>query len=120
MSKYDFTPEMGEISGLGGGYEETCRRMLRAGLKWLDDHPKADPKFEHCPQIYGVFSELGKDAEALTAAVTDKSVTGEHGCTGAMHQAVMQSVLWIRANGWEKYVESMSKKHDATDQQKVG
>ena len=39
--KYAFTPEMREISGFGGDYEQTCRNMLAAGLRWLDEHWQA-------------------------------------------------------------------------------
>ena len=36
---YSFTPDMREISGFGGGYEQTCRNMLIAAVEWLDAHP---------------------------------------------------------------------------------
>ena len=33
MSKYQYTDDMAEISGFGGGYESTCRAMVAAGLR---------------------------------------------------------------------------------------
>lgn len=105
-TKYSFTSDMGEISGFGGGYEQTCRNMLAAGLEWLDDHPEADPQFRGMEGVYGIIREENDDAKALSEAV----VAGADGdCTGAMHQAVISSCLWIRKNGWEAYCESMRK-----------
>lgn len=103
--RYQFTPDMREISGFGGGYESTCRAMLAAGLSWLDDHPDASPEFKGFPGIYGVISEENDDAKAMTQAVIDAA---EGDCTGAMHQATISAVLWIKANGWDAYVAKMS------------
>lgn len=105
MSKYDFTPEMGEISGFGGGYEATCRAMLAAGMEWLDAHPDADPQFHGYKGICGIISEDNDDAEALSQAVVDGS-GGD--CTRAMHQAAVSACLFIRKNGWDEYVRRMS------------
>lgn len=103
---YEFTPEMGEISGFGGGYEQCCRDMLKAGLEWLEAHPEAEPKFSGFKNVYGLIDEDNDDAKALTKAIIDAS-KGE--ATGAMHHAVVESCMWIRRNGWERYVEEMSK-----------
>ena len=105
--KYEFTKEMQEISGFGGGYEQTCRNMLKAGLEWLDENPKADPKFHGYKSIYGIIKEDNEDAKALTKAVIDAS---DHEATGAMHQAVIMKILWIRKNGWKKFVKEMSER----------
>lgn len=106
-SKYVFTAEMGEISGFGGGYEQTCRNMLAAGLEWLDAHPKAAPKFMGFKGIYGVLADDNDDGKALSAAV----VAGADGdCTGAMHQAVISHCMFIRKNGWERYCADISQR----------
>lgn len=102
---YEFTEQMGEISGFGGGYEGTCRKMLRVGLEWFDQNPDAKPEYIGYKNIYGIISEDNDDAKALTKVIVDAS-GGD--CTGAMHQAVIGSILWIHKNGWEKYVEEMS------------
>jgi len=113
MAKYEFTPEMGEISGFGGGYEECCRNMVKAGMEWLDAHPEADPRFHGFKGIYGVIDEDNDDARGLTEAV----IAGANGdATGAMHQATISHCLFIRKNRWEKYVEEMSKP-EADDEQ---
>lgn len=105
-NKREYTPTMGEISGFGGDYEDACRKMVLAGLDWLDANPTADPQFHGYKGIYGVISEDNEDAKALTKAVVD--VTGGD-CTGAMHQATICHILFIRRNGWDKYVTEMSK-----------
>jgi len=110
MIMYEFTEEMGEISGFGGGYEQTCRNMLKAGLEWLDENPQAKPEFHGYKNVYGVIIEDNDDAKQLTKAVVDAA---DNDCTGAMHQAVISSILWIRKNSWEKYVEAMSKPEKA-------
>jgi hypothetical protein len=104
-AKYVFTPEMGEISGFGGGYEEMCRTMLRAGMEWLDAHPEADPHFKGYQNVFGVTLDENADAKALSDAVVAPT-NGD--CTGAMHQAVITACLFIRKNGWDEYVRQMS------------
>jgi len=105
MSKYEFTEQMGEISGFGGGYEDACRAMLKSGLEYLDENPDCKPEFHGYKNVYGLIMEDNNDAKALSDAVT----TGNSDCTGAMHHAVIASILWIREHGWDKYVEEMSK-----------
>lgn len=101
--KRSFTDDMRQISGFGGGYEIACRKMVLAGLCWLDEHPEAEPKIHGWKGIYGVIEEDNADAKALSAVV----MAACDGCSGAMHQAAMTTVLWIKANGWESYVEKM-------------
>ncbi len=103
----EYTDDMREISGFGGGYEDMCRQMVLAGLDWLDANPTADPKFRSYSNIYGVIDEENDDAKALTAAIVAPS---KGDCSGAMHQAVVYHVLFIKKNGWEKYCEEMRKK----------
>ena len=105
-SCYQFTEDMGEISGFGGGYEQTCRNMLVAGLEWFDANPKADPQYHGFKGIYGVIAEDNEDAKALSRAVAD-AANGD--CTGAMHQAVISACLWIRRRGWEAYCTEIRK-----------
>lgn len=91
---------MGEISGFGGGYEDCCRAMVLAGIKWLDEHPTADPQFHGYRGVYGVITEDNEDAKSLTAAV----ITPANGdCTGAMHQASIGHCLAYKRLGWEEY-----------------
>jgi hypothetical protein len=104
MSKYQYTKEMGEISGFGGDYEVDCRNMVIAGLEWLDEHPNADPKFHGFKGIYGVIEEDNQDAKDLSDVV----INACDGCSGAMHQATIGHILHIKEFGWGKYVEEMT------------
>ena len=101
---YEYTSDMGEISGFGGDYEAMCRKMVIAGMEWWDEHPDADPQFHGFKGIYGIIEEDNDDAKALTKAVVAPS---DGGCTGAMHQAAIGHVLFARKNGWAKYQEKM-------------
>ena len=106
--KYQLAKEMDEISGFGDGYEETCRKMLSAGMEWLNTHPKADPKFRRSPNIYGIIKEDNEDAKALSDAVE----AGSGGdCTGAMHQAVVSHCLFVKLHSWNAYVAKMSEQN---------
>lgn len=102
--KYQFTENMQEISGMGGGYEKACRNMVIAGLEWFDKNPDADPKFEQFKNIYGITANENKDMKAMQDAMLKVC----EGCSGAMMQATTNHVLFIKANGWDKYVEEMT------------
>ena len=106
MTQYQFNDNMDEISGFGGEYEATCRKMLTAALEWLDVHPDANPQFSGFKGIYGVIKDDNGDGEALSNAAI--AGAGEFGPTGAMHQAVISAALWIKTNGWNAYVKAMT------------
>jgi hypothetical protein len=108
-----WAPDMGEISGFGedgsaGGrrYEECCRAMLRGGLAWLAEHPDADPRFHGYEGVYGILEDDNDDAKALSLAVVAPARAGG-GASGAMHQAVIGHLLFIKAHGWPAYVARM-------------
>lgn len=107
---YRHTPEMGEISGFGGGYEALCQDMLEAGVKWLVKHPQ-NHKLEGqtIKNVYGIFDATSDDAKALEAAV----LAAGDGCTGAMHHAVMSRLFWIAKHYWAAYCAEVSKKETA-------
>lgn len=112
--KYEFTEGMGEISGFGGSYEKGCRQMLKAGLDHLDQHPELDPKFKGYKNIYGVIKSDNDDAKELSKIVC-AALDPNEGVTGAMHQAVIETIMWIRDKGWDAYVEVMSKRSEEGD-----
>ena len=106
--KYPWQDSMGEMSGFGGGYEEACRNMLYSGLAWLDNQdPSPVLKGYEYKNVTGIFEADSPDAKALEEAV----VSGEPGCSGAMHQAAMNACFYIAKNGWNKYVEAMTKRN---------
>ncbi len=110
MSKYQYTPEMDEISGFGGGYEETCRKMVIAGVEWAEAKGDADPKYKEFENIYGITTGENEDAKAMQKAMFDAS---GNDCTGAMMQASMSHAMFILKNGWDKYVAEMQIKKTA-------
>lgn len=101
---YEWQEGMGEISGMGGGYEENCRIMLQRGMVWFDNHPEANPRFKEFRTITGVIIEANDDAKELRKVLLESL-----DASGAMYQAVVQTLMWVKANGWEKYVEEMKK-----------
>lgn len=111
---YEFTEEMGEISGFGGGYEATCRAMLKAGAEFWDAQPEGfDPKYQGMKNVYGLMLDHNEDAKKLDAAILAASGGG---ATGAMHHAVVSHLLFIRKNGWEAYRADMSKPEEEAPQ----
>jgi hypothetical protein len=99
-----FDSEMSEISGFGGDYEEACRKMVLAGMKWLDEHPTADPQFHGYTGIYGVITEDNADAESLTKVIVAASGGGT---SGAMHHASVSHVMAYKRLGWDGYRAEM-------------
>ena len=96
-----------EISGFGKdtGYEKECQKMLQQGWDWLQEHPKANIKTHTYSNIYGILECDNEDAKALSDAVTKDT-----DCTGAMHQAVMQHLIYIHNNGLDKWKLEVKKK----------
>ena len=107
MKKYKYIDKMGEISGFGGGYETTCRKMVVAGMKWIDKNSEAKPEFSEYKHIYGIIEANNKEAKELTNVMSKAS---DNNCSGAQMQACVNHVLYIVKSGWEKYVEKMSNK----------
>ena len=114
----EWTDDMGEISGFGGGYEAVCRAMVLAGIEWIDKHPDADLKFRSYENIFGVVIEASPDADALTEAMMNAPVYLEgqriqarvrDDCTGAMHHAAVLNVLAYKRLGWDAYVRERRK-----------
>lgn len=113
MTVREYTDDMSELSGFGGGYEANCRAMVLGGLKWFDDNPEGEPKFHGYEGVYGIITGDNQDAkdlsEAMVAATPDRDVTG------AMHQAAVSDVLWIRSNSWDQYVAESRERQAAAN-----
>ncbi len=99
--KYEWTDDMDEISGFGGGYEQDCRDMLAAALAWLDARPLFAPRYHSYENVVGILEEDDLSAEELSEVTAAAAKRG--GATVAMHQVVISHALWIRENGWEAY-----------------
>lgn len=103
---YRHTPDMGEISGFGGGYESCCQDMLEAGVKWIDAHPNPGLDGHGYKGVYGIFVPDSDDAKAMEKVMLD-AAKGE--ATGAMHHAVMSRLFYIGRHGWEAYCAELRK-----------
>lgn len=97
---------MGEISGFGGGYEEACQRMARAGLEWLEANQDLEPDIGDNPNVFGVFEEKNTDARSLSDVIAD----AEDGCTGAMCHAAISICMYVKTHGWDAYVEALKER----------
>lgn len=100
MAKYEFKEDMAEISGIGGKYEEYCREMLVTGLEYAEEHD-LDPKFAVYDGVYGYVESLNEDGAELFGVVAG----AVDDCTGAMLQAVISHIMWIRTHSWDEWVE---------------
>lgn len=107
MSRYVWTEDMGEISGMarlgipnGLEYEQQCRVMLFAGVNWLDANPALDPRYEIIPGVFGVISSANPAAKSLEDAILKSTPDA----TGAMMHAVILNLLRVKRIGWDEYV----------------
>lgn len=109
MATYRHTPDMGEISGFGGGYEACCQDMLEAGVKHIEEKKLAgsDVQISGYQGIYGLVFPENQPTKDLEAAVLE-AAKGE--ATGAMHHAVMSRLAWIAREGWDRYCTECRKR----------
>jgi hypothetical protein len=87
-----------DISGMGGGYEAECQRMLWRGVAYLHEIKPPLEMWKGATSyagVYGVLSTDGADLKALEATVIPSGTD----CTGAMHQAVMSHLCRIHEYG---------------------
>ena len=105
QEKYPWTTAMREISGMGESYEAASRKMLYAGLAYLEDKPDCDLKMSTYRNMAGVLNADSQDAIELENVIQ----AAEPNCSGGMHATVMQHCFFLAKNGWAKYVEEMSK-----------
>jgi len=94
-----------DISGFGKNtnYEKACQDMLQAGFEWLEKHKKAKLKAHTFKDIYGILEPDSKDAKELSKTICEKVPD----CSGAMHQCVMGHLMFISANGIDKWKEEV-------------
>jgi hypothetical protein len=107
-TRYRHTPDMGEISGFGGGYEALCQDMLEAGAKWIvatQAKRTVHLKGHSYEGVTGIMVPDSDDAKALEKAMM--AADKDKAATGAMHHVVMSRLFYIEANGWEKYCERL-------------
>lgn len=107
LKKPKWNSKMREISGMGEGYEEQCRKMLYAAIEWHNKNPNKPPRIRTNKNIYGYTENMNGNAEDLERYILDH-IPGKD-CSGAMMQAVLSHYFFIKKNGVEKWKEEMSK-----------
>lgn len=108
MTTYRHTPDMGEISGFGGGYERCCQDMLEAGVQHIEARKLSggDVQVSHYQNVFGLCFPENQPTKELERAVLD-AAKGE--ATGAMHHAVMVRLAFIANRGWDAYCAELRK-----------
>jgi hypothetical protein len=119
MAYVEWTPDMGEISGFGGSYEDGCRAMVKAGVEYIENSTD--------PIVIGarlaVRGTQGGDAffsfdnKALTSAMLAAPIAigqegrmttvGEYGPTGAMVGASLGHIAAFFRLGAEEYCREL-------------
>jgi len=95
-----------DISGMSGGYEVACQKMLRAGIKYLKEKSDFHFDYEGFERVYGVcFTETpwGKDLDKVLMEAVNND------CTGAMHQCVIGHLTQIHKHGVEWWFNQFPK-----------
>jgi len=109
MASYRHSDDMGQISGFGGGYEAACQDMLNAGVNWLvANAEKRDFKTSEYKGVFGIIQPASDDAKKLSEVVGSACKD----CTGAMHHAVMNRLLFIASKGWDAHCQEL-RSHNA-------
>lgn len=91
---YEWTADMGQISGFGSGYEAACRKMVVAGMEWLNANPGLT-----IDELKSGGTRHGEFENAVMAPCPD--------CSGAMLGAAKNHAAFIWTKGWGAYCESM-------------
>ena len=95
-----------DLSGMGGGYEDACQKMLWAGVNYMkgvknpQDIMKGRKTYKH---IYGIVDMPDTFAECKKAML--KAVNND--CTGAMMQKVTGHLKYIVDNSYDKWFEHL-------------
>lgn|SRR6185503_5283203 len=90
-------------SSMGADYETAMRRMLIAGIDYINQHPDCVPVFKEYNHIFGHIDDLNSDAQKLYNVV----LAAEPNCSSAQMQEIMGYLTYIVQLGWEKFVEMM-------------
>ena len=100
-----------DISGMSGSYEWGCQMMLKAGLKFLKEHPDFHFDYQQYNGVAGIaFTDTpwGKELDKVLDEASG------HNSTGAMHQAVINHLMFIHKNGYEEWLKQVPKERRYT------
>jgi len=95
------------ITGFGGGYERAVQMGLRAGIKWLAEHP--DMKFDH-EQYSNILGVCATNEDNTLAKELDQVLLDAMGgdMTGAQHQVLINHLYFIHTKGHDTWLEMYS------------
>lgn len=101
-------PEDIDVSGMAmvsTFFEECVRKMIIAGMEWLEAHPQSAPRFGRV---------IGADVEAMTstnaAAATlqvEMLKAAPKGSTADMMKTAVNNVRAAKILGWDRYLEHL-------------
>jgi len=81
-----------DISGFGGGYEDTCQQMLKRGVAWLVGHPEFD------------FKKGFKSTGNPQIRELDLAMTKGLDPSGAMYGTVLGHLKCIHEDGYNAWI----------------
>jgi hypothetical protein len=106
MEKYQYTDKCRKMFCYGQVYEDACRRMVIAGMEWLDEHPDADIKIDTYNRIFDMTVPMADDIKKLEDVM---SASAECGNAGNVIQDTVNHVLYARKIGWDAYIREWEK-----------
>lgn len=89
-----------DISGMGGGYENECQKMVWAGIEFLNKEP-GEIFFKQNNNVHGV---IDTSHDNRTQRLESYIVNASDDCTGAMVHSCMQHLWFISKNGLDKWL----------------
>lgn len=104
-----------DISGMSASYEWGCQVMLRAGIKFLKDHPDFHFDYKQYKDVTGIAwtdTPWGKELDKTILDAANSCGTG--GATGAMHQTVINHLMRIHKFGYEEWLKKAPKERRYT------
>lgn len=102
-STFVFTDDLTPISKQGGEVEESCRRMVVAGVQWFRDNPGKAPKF-----VMGAVA-LGKESMSLLLPINDDAAELDAVLSkiakidDGTYESVLRHITFIMSHGWKVY-----------------
>ncbi len=101
-----------DLSGFGGGYEETCQILLAIGKKWIENKPfsiwegKGSLKKKYLDGKDGLRPTLFKELER---AIDSNNITGTQA------DVVMCHLWYIHKHGRAKWLKDAKKHREPSD-----
>ncbi len=98
-AQYTWTRQMLGISGEGGKYERTCRKVLIRTLKWLDAQPAGFLDYQRATDL--ILRNNRRTVQKIRSAILEAALD-----TDLKRQdldVILENALYIKRNGWAYY-----------------